>query len=157
VADNLRIALWANRLGRRASLGSAPRRWRTALLDRMTAHVDFLQGIPGREGPPAGSLSQGQRQVLELAMTVLAEPRLLLLDEPCAGLSPAETRRQIALIDEGVRVLGATALIVEHDMAAVEALARRVHVLHQGRLLASGPLAAIQADPAVRAVYAGGR
>jgi branched-chain amino acid transport system permease protein len=54
-------------------------------------------------------------------------------------------------------VLGATALIVEHDMAAVEALARRVHVLHQGRLLASGGLAEIQADPAVQAVYAGGR
>ncbi len=157
VADNLRIALWANRLGRRASLGRAPRRWRSPMLDLVTARVDFLRDIPAREGPPAGSLSQGQRQVLELAMTVLSEPRLLLLDEPCAGLSPGETRRQIAVIEESVRVLGATALIVEHDMAAVEALARRVHVLHQGRLLASGGLADIQADPAVRAVYAGGR
>ncbi len=157
VADNLRIALWANRLGRRDSLRQAPRHWRTPMLDLVSARIDFLRGIPPAEGPPAGSLSQGQRQVLELAMTVLSEPRLLLLDEPCAGLSPGETRRQIAVIEESVRVLDATALIVEHDMAAVEALARRVHVLHHGRLLASGGLAAIQADPAVRAVYAGGR
>ena len=90
-------------------------------------------------------------------MTVVSEPRLLLLDEPCAGLSSQETERQIAIIVAGVDALGATALIVEHDMAAVEALASRVHVLHQGRLLASGSLARIQADAAVRQVYAGGR
>ena len=65
-------------------------------------------------------------------MTLLSEPRLLLLDEPCAGLSRQETRRQIGIIAAGVQTLGATALIVEHDMAAVEALASRVHVFAPG-------------------------
>ena len=154
VGDNLRIALWANRLGRRQLLQGGPRHWQTPLLQSLRRELDFLDAAAHR---PAGELSQGQRQMLELAMTLLSEPRLLLLDEPCAGLSRHETRRQIAIIAAGVQALGATALIVEHDMAAVEALAARVHVLHQGRLLASGTLAQIQADEAVRAVYAGGR
>jgi len=105
----------------------------------------------------AGALSQGQRQMLELAMTVLTEPRLLLLDEPCAGLSVHETKQQMQAIDLAVRELKATALLIEHDMAAVQALGERMHVLHQGRLLASGTLAEIQADVNVQAVYAGGR
>jgi branched-chain amino acid transport system permease protein len=154
VADNLRIALWANRPGGAALLRQAPRNWRTAGLDSIQQQLEFLQTSADRK---AGELSQGQRQMLELAMTVISEPRLLLLDEPCAGLSRQETARQTDLIASSVRALGATALIVEHDMAAVEALAARVHVLHQGRLLASGTMAQIQADDAVRAVYAGGR
>ena len=154
VAENLRIALWANRLGRWQMLRAGPRHWQTPLLQSLRRELDFIDAAAHR---PAGELSQGQRQMLELAMTLLSEPRLLLLDEPCAGLSRHETRRQIAIIAAGVQALGATALIVEHDMAAVEALATRVHVLHQGRLLASGTLAQIQAAEAVRAVYAGGR
>jgi branched-chain amino acid transport system permease protein len=154
VADNLRIAIWANRLRRRQWLQGDARHWTTPLLQALRQELEFLDAAAER---PAGELSQGQRQMLELAMTLLSEPRLLLLDEPCAGLSPQETRRQIGIILIGVRTLGATALIVEHDMAAVEALASKVHVLHQGRLLASGTLAQVQADAAVRSVYAGGR
>jgi branched-chain amino acid transport system permease protein len=84
-------------------------------------------------------------------------PRLFLLDEPCAGLSPEETQHLSGVIARTVRALGASALIVEHDMAAVEALADRVYVLHQGRLLAAGSYAEIRADADVQAVYAGGR
>jgi branched-chain amino acid transport system permease protein len=149
VSDNLRIALWANRLRGRQLLQAAPRSWTTPMLAQIDRQLPFLAAAADRA---AGDLSQGQRQMLELAMTLLSEPRLLLLDEPCAGLSKQETERQIAIIAAGVKDLDATALIVEHDMAAVEALAARVHVLHQGRLLASGSLQQIQADPAVRNV-----
>jgi branched-chain amino acid transport system permease protein len=89
-------------------------------------------------------------------MTVLPEPRLLLLDEPCAGLSPAETRRMIDAIKVAARRLDAAALVIEHDMSAVAVIAGHVYVLHQGRLLAEGSLAEVQGDARVRAVYAGG-
>jgi branched-chain amino acid transport system permease protein len=104
----------------------------------------------------AGTLSQGQRQALEFVMTVLPQPRLLLLDEPCAGLSSAETHRMTDAIRDAVAQLGAAALLIEHDMSAVEAIGGHVFVLHQGRLLSEGSLEQVQADPAVRAVYAGG-
>lgn len=154
VLDNLRIATWSNRAGKADLLRLASRDWRTPMWDLAFAGFPFLATMAHR---PAGQLSQGQRQMLELAMTLIPEPALLLLDEPCAGLSPSETARQIDMIVRGVRQLGATALVVEHDMSAVEALAKEVHVLHHGRLLASGTWSEIQADPAVQAVYAGGR
>ena len=90
-------------------------------------------------------------------MTLLPEPRLVLLDEPCAGLSPAETHQMIAAIKSLVGQIGAAALLIEHDIAAVDAIGGDVYVLHQGRLLDRGSLAEIQKSAAVRAVYAGGR
>ena len=90
-------------------------------------------------------------------MAMIPEPWLLLLDEPCAGLSPDETRRQIDVAIKGVALSKATALVIEHDLTAVERMAERVHVLHQGRALSSGTLVEIQADLAVQAVYSGGR
>jgi branched-chain amino acid transport system permease protein len=81
----------------------------------------------------------------------------VLLDEPCAGLSPAETHHMIDAMRKAVARIGAAALLIEHDISAVAAMGGDVFVLHQGKLLARGPLATIQADSAVRAVYAGGR
>ena len=153
VQQNLQVALWAGRLHGTSALRSEPHRWHSALLDELLAHFPEL----ARErDAPAGRLSQGHRQALELVMTVLPEPRLLLLDEPCAGLSPAETHHMIKVIQEAVRRIGAAALLIEHDISAVAAMGGEVFVLHQGRRLAQGPLADVQADPAVRAVYAGG-
>ena len=85
------------------------------------------------------------------------KPHLLLLDEPCAGLSTAETQQQIEVIVQAVSRLGSTALVIEHDMAAVQRLSNEVFVLHQGQLLANGTLKQMQDSPLVQAVYAGGQ
>ena len=116
-----------------------------ALLDRF--------GLADRAGVPAGLLSYGEKRQLELAIALATEPRMLLLDEPLAGTSHAESRRVV----ETLRALKGTLsiLLVEHDMDAVFALADRVSVLVYGRVIATGAPAAIRADPAVRAAYLG--
>jgi branched-chain amino acid transport system permease protein len=154
VSQNLDVALWAGRLHPAASLQRAPLAWDSPLRGELLALFPAL----GRQlQAPAGSLSQGERQALEFVMTMLPQPRLVLLDEPCAGLSPAETHHMIEAIKVAIGRLGAAALVIEHDISAVAAIGGEVYVLHQGKLLARGPLAHIQADPAVRAIYAGAR
>ncbi len=152
VRQNLAIALWAGRLHGLDLLRRAPLAWHTPLLDEL---LELFPALRTQSDMPAGRLSQGHRQALEFVMTVLPQPWLVLLDEPCAGLSPAETARMIDAIRIAIRRIGAAALIIEHDMSAVAAIAEHVYVLHQGRLLAEGSLAQVQADPQVRAVYAG--
>lgn len=154
VGLNLALALWAGRLSGLDVIRRAPLAWHSALQDELLRRFPELLA---HWNQPAGSLSQGQRQALELVMTFLPEPALLLLDEPCAGLSPAETRRMITAICEIVAQLGAAALLIEHDLTAVAEIGGEVYVLHQGSLLAQGSLAEMQADPAVRNVYAGAR
>jgi branched-chain amino acid transport system ATP-binding protein/neutral amino acid transport system ATP-binding protein len=105
---------------------------------------------------PAASLSGGQKKLLELGRALMAEPRLLLLDEPVAGVNPtlaAEIGHHIAALrDEGLSVL-----VVEHHMDFVASLADRVLVMAQGRLLAEGSFAEIAADHAVQEAYMGRR
>jgi branched-chain amino acid transport system ATP-binding protein len=101
---------------------------------------------------PAGALSHGDRRLLELAVALALRPKLLLLDEPTAGLSPAETR---ALVDLVAELEGLTRVIVEHDMDVVFELAERVIVMHRGRVLAEGAPDEIQKNPEVQAVYLG--
>ena len=152
IGQNVDIALWANRLRPVEHLSMTPYRWRTTLLERLEGRFAFLRDA----GQRAGSLSVGERQMLDFALTMLAEPDLVLLDEPCAGLSVDETVRMTEAIAELTAEIGATGIIIEHDMQVVERLADHVLVLHQGRLLASGTMDEVRSDPAVQAVYAGG-
>ncbi|PZW42170.1 amino acid/amide ABC transporter ATP-binding protein 1 (HAAT family) [Humitalea rosea] len=110
-------------------------------------------GLGTRAALPAGSLSHGEKRQLELAIALATEPRLLLLDEPLAGAGPEETTRLIEIL---LRLKQQYAiLLIEHDMQAVFALADRVSVLVYGRLIATGTVAEIRADAAVRAAYLG--
>lgn len=101
----------------------------------------------------AETLAHGQRRQLEIAVALAREPRLLLLDEPMAGLGPEESGRMTRLLD-GLKRRYAI-LLVEHDMAAVFALADRVSVLVYGRVIFTGTVAQVRSDPGVRAAYLG--
>lgn len=148
-ADNVRLALQrrtgeARRVvGRRsAGLGSAA----GALLDRV--------GLADSGRRPAAALSHGERRQLEVAIALAAEPRLLLLDEPAAGMSPAETQRLAAMI--GALDPEIAVIVVEHDLDFVFRVARDVSVLHLGAVLMTGPAAAVRASDEVAKVYLGG-
>ena len=110
-------------------------------------------GLGGRGAVAARALSHGERRQLELAVALAQRPRLLLLDEPTAGMSPAETARIATLIASLDRAL--TVVIVEHDMDVVFRLAERITVLHEGRVIAEGSPAQVRGDTLVNEVYLG--
>ncbi|MEL7000790.1 MAG: urea ABC transporter ATP-binding protein UrtD [Pseudomonadota bacterium] len=101
----------------------------------------------------AGDLSHGQMQWLELGMLIVQEARVILLDEPTAGMTQAETLKTSQIINalKGKH----TIIVVEHDMAFVREIAERISVMHMGKLLAEGPMAKIESDPAVQEAYLG--
>lgn len=116
---------------------------------------DILQliGLKSHEKMLAGALSHGQKQWLEIGMLLVAQPRLLLIDEPVAGMTPQETERTAELLIslEGKH----TVIVVEHDMEFVRSIARKVTVLHQGSVLMEGSMDEVQNDPNVIEVYLG--
>ncbi len=137
--------------------GHSFRFWRNARRDpALTGRAGGMLarvGLADRAGVPAEDLSHGERRQLELAMALATGARMLLLDEPMAGLGATESQAMTALL---ARLKGhATLLLVEHDMEAVFALADRVTVLVAGRAIATGTPDAIRADPAVREAYLG--
>jgi urea transport system ATP-binding protein len=110
--------------------------------------------LTDRREAPAGSLSHGQKQWLEVAMVLVQRPRLLLLDEPVAGMTEQERLHTGELITTIARQ-GTTVLVVEHDMDFVRRFAHRVTVMHEGRILTEGTVAEVQCNETVREVYLG--
>ena len=148
VFENLELAIWGDKSF-----------WR-AVVARLTSaerdHIDDLLeviGLTAQRAVLAGTLSHGQKQWLEIGMLLMQEPELLLVDEPVAGMTPQETERTAELL------LSLTAehslIVVEHDMDFVRSIARRVTVLHEGRVIAEGDMNQVQNDPHVIEVYLG--
>lgn len=110
-------------------------------------------GLAEKRGVLAKNLSYGEQRQLEIAVALASEPSVLLLDEPSAGMSQAETNRMVELITSLPRDL--TIVIIEHDMDVVFALADRITVLHYGRILAEGTPTEVKENPVVQDVYLG--
>jgi neutral amino acid transport system ATP-binding protein len=134
--------------------GVARREGSPAERERALELLEFI-GLEGLAASPAGNLSYGQRKLLELASLLVADPAVLLLDEPTAGVNPT----LINQLTERIRDLnraGKTFLVVEHNMEFVMGLCHKVTVLHQGRTLVTGAPETVRADPAVLDAYLGG-
>ena len=151
VATNVAIAAW----GTRSSPWALIRRpWNTAV-PRPALEILERTQLSERLGMRAGDLSHGDKQWLEIAMAVAGDCRLLLLDEPTAGMTVAESLEAAALLRELHRSHRLPIVIVEHDMAFIRAVADRVTVLARGEVLADGTVAEVENHPDVRAIYAG--
>jgi branched-chain amino acid transport system ATP-binding protein len=120
-----------------------------AMVERTLAQIGLL-ALSGRQ---AGTLSYGDVALLEIGMAIISEPRLLLLDEPTCGMSPAETSRAVEKIRELSRSIHI--IIIEHDMEVVFEIADDITVMAQGAILARGSPAEIAADERVREAYLG--
>jgi branched-chain amino acid transport system ATP-binding protein len=137
--------------------GHSFRFWRAAghdaLLQRPALELLQCVGLAARADAPAAELSHGEHRQLEIALALASTPKVLLLDEPMAGMGPEESQRMIALLRQ---LKGSVAmLLVEHDMDAVFALADRISVLVYGRIIATDTPEAIRANAAVREAYLG--
>jgi ABC-type branched-subunit amino acid transport system ATPase component/ABC-type branched-subunit amino acid transport system permease subunit len=126
----------------------------TPLLDKARELLDQV-GLGAFGGIPASELSHGDQRSLEIATALAVESRLLLLDEPTAGLSPAETETAVALIRKIAKEENLTVLFVEHDMEVVFEIADWVTVMHRGSVLAEGTPATVRADPECQRAYLG--
>jgi len=148
VYENLELAFKTDKRVRRSLFAQADEEMEALIADTLTRIR--LQGEARR---PAGLLSHGQKQWLEIGMLLMQDPRLLLLDEPVAGMTDEETERTAELF---LSLAGRHSLVVvEHDMAFVASIAQKVTVLHEGSVLAEGTLETVQSDPRVIEVYLG--
>jgi urea transport system ATP-binding protein len=147
VRQNIEVAL-----GFRQPLLGLLRPMRSSQIDRLT-EVLGLVGLAEKSNHQAGTLSHGERQWLEIAMLLAQEPKLLLLDEPVAGMTRRERERTGQLLESIAR--DRSTLVVEHDMEFVRQFARTVTVLHAGKVLCEGGMDQVQNDPRVIEVYLG--
>ena len=148
VADNILLAAKAPREVFATLFGGARERERETI-DRLLATIR----LGDHRGRLAGSLSHGQKQLLEIGMLLAQDPKLLLVDEPVAGMTDAETAATAELLREIAR--DHSVVVVEHDMALVRDLGVKVTVLHEGSVLAEGSLDQVSADERVVEVYLG--
>jgi branched-chain amino acid transport system ATP-binding protein len=143
-----------------AAVGTDRRKWVMhrpvgafdALRTRAREGLDLV-GLGHRANDPVTLLSYGERRQLELALALTSGPKVLFLDEPCAGLSPSERQRISRMIATLPRDL--TVVMIEHDMDVALGIADRVTVLHRGRVILEGSPGEVQANPEVREVYFG--
>jgi urea transport system ATP-binding protein len=148
VTENLDLAL-DDRRGTWRALFSRPTAEKHERIEAALVRI----GLIAERGEPAGNLSHGQKQWLEIGMLLIHDRTLLLLDEPVAGMTDRETEETAALILDLAR--DRTIVVVEHDMAFVRSLGAKVTVLHEGRVLAEGSIDHVQNDPRVIEVYLG--
>ncbi len=148
--DNVALAVQAH-------AGTSFRFWRAARGDRRLSEPALAMldqvGLADRARVPAAHLAHGEKRALEIAMALATRPRLLLLDEPTAGMGPEDSARMVRLLAGLKGTL--TILLIEHDMDAVFALADRITVLVYGRVIATGAPAAIRGNDEVRQAYLG--
>lgn len=148
VFENLELAL----AGPRSFLRNLRAHMSAAQLERTNRVLEIIGLTPVRESL-AGALSHGQKQWLEIGMLLMQNPELLLVDEPVAGMTPYEIERTTELL---LSLQGEhSVVVVEHDMAFVRSIARRVIVLHEGQVIAEGNMDAVQNHPRVIEVYLG--
>jgi branched-chain amino acid transport system ATP-binding protein len=150
VRENLRLAAAASARGNYQLFASSVRMAPSLAAASATAAA---VGLDTRLDERAGLLSYGEQRQLEIGIALATRPRLILLDEPTAGMSPDETRRMIRMLAALPREM--TLLIIEHDMDVVFSLADQVTVLHHGEVLAEGSPDAIRAETRVYEVYLG--
>jgi branched-chain amino acid transport system ATP-binding protein len=148
--ENVQVARLSH-LGRTYTLLPSARRQQTEQSRALLEQV----GLGDQQGRPAAVLAYGDLKKLELAVALANDPELLLLDEPTAGMAPAERGALMALAQRIARVRGLTVLFTEHDMDVVFSIADRITVLHQGLVIADAAPAVVRADPQVQQVYLG--
>jgi branched-chain amino acid transport system ATP-binding protein len=150
VFENVRLAVQAHAP---PAIALVARANSERMLRERTAAALATAGLGGRSGDRASTLSHGEQRQLEVAMVIATDPKVVLLDEPLAGMSGSESRSMVELI----RTLraGRAVLLVEHDMDAVFAVADRLTVMADGRVIASGAPDAVRLHPAVRTAYLG--
>jgi branched-chain amino acid transport system ATP-binding protein len=159
VLDSLLVGMHTRLRGGLAAAVLNPRATRRAESEARRRAADILAFFPGRFPPerwhaPAASLSFANRCRLEIAMALASEPRLLLVDEPAAGMNPHE-RVEIMDTLRQLRDRGYTLLLVEHNMRVVTGISDRIVAFDRGRKIADGPPGAVMADPAVASAYLG--
>ena len=148
VFENLELAL----AGTRSFLGTLRARISSAQDERINKVLGII-GLSNQRFAISGTLAHGQKQWLEIGMLLMQNPELLLVDEPVAGMTPHEIERTAELL---VSLAGEhSVVVVEHDMAFVRSIAKRVTVLHEGSVIAEGDMDTVQNDPRVIEVYLG--
>lgn len=149
VWDNLDLSLRRNSKGVFATLWSKSRQEE---LDKIAQTLKTI-GLTNKAQVLAGQLSHGEKQWLEIAMVILQDPELLLIDEPVAGMTDQETEKTGELLESLTK--NHSVIVIEHDMEFVRQIAKTVTVLHEGTVLCEGPMETIKDDPCVIEIYLG--
>jgi urea transport system ATP-binding protein len=150
VEDNLRLALRSKQRSVFGEIAYKPGAEDQKLIERVLNEI----GMKPSAGRRAGILSHGEKQWLEIGMLLVQEPKILLLDEPVAGMTDEETERTAILVKR-LKSPARSIVVIEHDMSFVSEIADVVTVLHEGKLLVEGPMSKVSADPRVIEVYLG--